>query len=262
MSKLLIEQLTEQVELNKTAEEAEFEKIAHVANVVDQAQTLSLVGEELYKIAEELENEEFAALAADIYQVGERMGSCLSKTASDSPAALEEAMDIAEDLNKLASVVAEIADEIEDEDFSKLAEAIIDISNEMTDDANEVMEALEADEVEKEAGAKEEVVKRTLREALSGHARNAGQHASKAAKAIGNSFKGEEWNERIKPLIEHSKATHPGEGTAKSIYRVAKLAPKATAKAAAKAAGPYAGTAAALAAAGYGGKKYHDRKKK
>ena len=166
MSKLLIEQLTEQVELNKTAEEAEFEKIAHIANVVDQAQTLSLVGEELYKIAEELENEDFAALATDVYQVGERMGSCLSKTASDSPAALEEAMEIAEDLNKLASVLAEIADEAKDENFNKLAEAVIAISNEMTDDANEVLESLEKEadeeEVEKEAGARTDAVKKLL----------------------------------------------------------------------------------------------------
>lgn len=257
MSKLLIEQLTEQVELNKTAEEVEFEKIAHVANVVDQAQTLSLVGEELYKIAEELENEDFAALAADIYQTGERMGACLSKTASDSPAALEEAMEIAEDLNKLASVIAEIADEAKDENFNKLAEAVIAISNEMTDDANEVLESLEKEadeeEVEKEAGARTDAVKKAFGKGW--------EHVSHGAHATKESFKAPEWKEKISPLIEHSKATHKGEGYLKSLHRVMKLAPKATAKAAAKAAAPYAGTAAALSAAGYGAKKHHDKKK-
>ena len=248
MSKLLIEQLTEQVELNKTAEEVEFEKIAHVANVVDQAQTLSLVGEELYKIAEELENEDFAALAADIYQTGERMGSCLSKTASDSPAALEEAMEIAEDLNKLASVLAEIADEIQNEDFNKLAEAVIEISNEMTDDANEVLESLEKEadeeEVEKEAGFKE--------------------HASKAWAATKRIAKAEGFTGHLKAYPKQrggmknldaaiSKEKDSVKGKLKRLWEHKGQASKAVA--------PHAGVAGALAAAGYGVKKHHDKKK-
>ena len=246
MSKLLIEQLTEQVELNKTAEEVEFEKIAHVANVVDQAQTLSLVGEELYKIAEELENEDFAALAADIYQTGERMGSCLSKTASDSPAALEEAMEIAEDLNKLASVIVEIAQEINNEEFDKLAEAVVNISNEMTDDANEVIEAMEK-EASEEAPAEEEAEEEVEKEA------GVKDGAKKA------------WSSVKHHVVEKPKAFWkatdkdtgvPGASMKKS-WRLKQFASKEGAKALA---GP-AGAAAALAAAGYGTKKAVEKKK-
>ena len=161
--KLLIEQLTEQVELQKTAEEAEMEKLACVTDTIAQSQVLVAVGQEMYKLAEELENENLQALAIDTYHLGERMGACLSKTASEDGSALAEAMEIAEDLNKVASVYAEIADEVGDEDFSKLADAVVEVSNALTDEANEVLEQLEEEEevktaeteVEKEAGIKE-----------------------------------------------------------------------------------------------------------
>ena len=64
---LRIEQLTEDMEMSKTAEEKEMEKIAHVVNVIDQAQTLTTVGEELFKIASEIESEPLQALAADLF---------------------------------------------------------------------------------------------------------------------------------------------------------------------------------------------------
>lgn len=152
MSKLLIEQLTEEVELAKTAEEQNLEKIASIVDAVGQAQTLTSVGEEMFKIAQELENENLAKLAADTYQLGERFGACLSKTASENGSALEEALEIAEDLHKVASVYAEIAEEVKDEEFGKLAEAVIGIANEMVDEANEVIKQAEVD---KEAGMKE-----------------------------------------------------------------------------------------------------------
>ena len=159
MSKLLIEQLMEEVEktasetsetpteettVEKTAEELGMEKIAHEINVLDQSRTLVAIGEEMYKIACELENEGLKALAADTYHVGERMGSCLTKTASEDGSALEEALEIAEDMHKIASVYADLADEVkDDETLNKMAEAIIAISNELTDDANEVYAQLE-----------------------------------------------------------------------------------------------------------------------
>lgn len=158
MSKLLIEQLTEEVEktaseqqVEKTAEELGMEKIAHEISVLDQSRTLIAVGEEMYKIAQELENEGLAALAADTYQVGERMGSCLTKTASEDGSALAEALEIAEDMHKIASVYAEIADEVgDDETLNKMASAIIAISNELTEDANEYYEKLASEEVEED----------------------------------------------------------------------------------------------------------------
>jgi len=258
MSKLLIEQLTEEVEMTKTAEEAEMEKIAQITNVVDQAQTLSLVGEELYKIAEELENEDFAALAVDVYQTGERMGSCLTKTASDSPAALEEAMEIAEDLNKLASVIAEIADDVQDEDFNKLAEAVIGISNELTDEANEVFEALEEqEEFDKEAAA-------TLHG--KGHltafknllTRKAPKAAAAAAEAAGKAkdvLTGKDVKHHYGVAGMKYWADNEGKGPSvgKKIKEV--LSQKEGRAAVAKTGGAYAG----LAAAGYGAKKHHDK---
>lgn len=178
MSKLLIEQMLEEVEktaseatetsettteetsVEKTAEEIGMEKIAHEINVLDQSRTLVAIGEELFKFACEVENESIKALAADTYHLGERMGVCLTKTASEDGSALEEAMEIAEDMHKIASYFADLADEVKtDETLNKMAEAVINIANELTDDANEVYAQLEkeaSEETEEEAPAEEE----------------------------------------------------------------------------------------------------------
>ncbi len=158
---LLIEQLTTEATaegVEKTAEEASMEKLAHEINVLDQSRTLVAIGEEMYKIAEELESEGLAALAIDTYQLGERMGSCLTKTASEDGSALAQALEIAEDMNKVASVYAELADEVQDDEtLNKMAEAIIAISNELTEDANDVYSQLEKEAseevIEKEAAS-------------------------------------------------------------------------------------------------------------
>ena len=149
MSELLIDKLTNQVELNKTAEEIQLEKTAQAVNVLDQAQTLTLVADQFDKIAEETKEELFSAIAGDLRGIGSRMGSTLVKTASENSDALEESFDIAADLNKIASAVAEIADQIKDEQFNELIAPVIAISNEMTTDANEVIETIEKEAAEK-----------------------------------------------------------------------------------------------------------------
>jgi hypothetical protein len=183
MSKLLIDKLTEEVEktaseVEKTAEEQALEKVAGEIGVLDDSRSLIAIGEEMYKIAEELENDNLKALAADTYQLGERMGACLTKTASEDGSALEEALDIAEDMNKIASVYAEIADEVkEDETLNKMAETLINISNELTEEANEVhtqLDKMAEEEVEKDASAKDKAKE---------YAEKAGQKAS-AVKAF------------------------------------------------------------------------------
>lgn len=251
MSKLLIEQMTEQVELTKTAEEAQLEKVAHITNVIDQAQTLSLVGEELYKIAEEMGNEDFAALASDTYELGARMGACLTKTASDSSVALEEAMEIADDLYKVAEVICGIADEIGNEDFNKLAEAVVNISNEMTTDANEV--------IEKEAAVS---AAGPVRSGLKGLADRAGlfgrgavQHTKDAVKEHGTFARSKS------VLAEATKNTNFGAGLSKTDKIKALLGTKEGLKAVGKDTAPYAAIAAALGGAGYATKKHYDKKK-
>lgn len=242
MSKLQIDQLTEQVQLEKTAEEVQMEKIAAVIQVVDQASVLTAVGEELYKIAEECENESLAALASDIYHTGERMGSALTKLASENSNVLEESFEIAEDLNKLAGIMAEIADDVQDDDFNKLAEAIIDISNEMTEEANEVLETLEKEaseedeedeDVEKEAGARTDAAKKAVGDFSKKHLQfgRSKEYLKKTSKGrIGEQYgHGDGKWEQLKYLATHKKG----------------------AKAAAKDAAPYAATVAALGGAGY-----------
>lgn len=186
MSKLHIDTLTEDLQLEKKAEEAEMEKVASIVQIVDQASVLTSAGQELYKVAEELENDNLAALAVDIYQTGERMGAALTKMASEDNTGLLESLEIAEDLNKIASVVAEIADEVEDEGFSKMANDITEISNQLTDEANEYAEGFDlgedSEEVIKEAGSKWEAIKAALRGAAS-KGKAAGTKAVDAGKA-------------------------------------------------------------------------------
>lgn len=220
----------EETSVEKTAEEIGMEKIAHEINVLDQSRTLVAIGEEMYKIAQELENEAFAALAADTYSLGERMGSCLTKTASEDGSALAEALEIAEDMHKVASIYADLADEVkDDETLNKMAEAIIGISNELTEDANEFykMASEETEEAgEEEAAGEEASGEETATEEVEKEA-GVKDVAKKVAYEAG--FKGMQLKEFIK---EHPK-------TAKGV-----------------------GAAAALAAAGYAGKKIHDSKKK
>ena len=220
---LRIEQITEGMEMSKTAQEQEMEKIAHVVNVVDQAQTLTTVGEELFKIASEIESEPLQTLAVDLYETGTRMGACLTKTASENDEALGEALEIAEDLHKLASVLAEIADEANEEGLNKMAEAVIDISNEMTEEANEVFEKLA--ELEKEAGLKE------------------------IAGKVGKAFS---FDSARKELATQAKFKGGPKTFADKVKRLPNLARHGHLNAPAIA---YGGAAAALAAAGYGAKK-------
>lgn len=164
MSELLIDKLTKEVEktasttetvVEKTAEEVGMEKLAHEISALDQSRTLVAIGTEMHKIATSLENESLIALATDTYQLGERMGACLTKTASEDGSALAEALEIAEDMNKVAAVYCELAEEVkDDETLNKFAEEMVKISNELTEEANEVyaeLDKLEKEEVEKKA---------------------------------------------------------------------------------------------------------------
>jgi hypothetical protein len=146
---LLIEKLTEEVGLTKTAEEADMEKLAEEIHVLDQSRALLAIAEDMAKIACELQDESLAMLAVDTGNTGERLGSLLVKVASED--ALDESLALAADMYKLASAYAEIADNSEGEEvFVKMAETMIDISNEMSEDADEFYK--QAAENEKKEG--------------------------------------------------------------------------------------------------------------
>lgn len=240
---LRIEKLTEGMEMSKTAEEQEMEKIAHVVNVIDQAQTLTAVGEELYKIASEIESEPLQALAADLYETGTRMGACLTKTASESDETLGEALEIAEDLNKLASAFAEVADSVEDEGLHKMAEAVIGISNEMTEEANEVMEKLSEEQ------------KQTLKDRANKMYESAKEKGGKALNAMKDAFS---FASARKELATQAKFKNGPKTFMDKVKRLPNLARHGHLTAPAIA---YGSAAAALAAAGYGAKKMHDKNK-
>jgi Asp-tRNA(Asn)/Glu-tRNA(Gln) amidotransferase C subunit len=248
MSKLQIEQLTDQIQLEKTAEEAEMEKIASVLQVIDQASVLTTVGEELFKVAEELENENLAALASDIYQTGERMGATLTKMASEDGNALGESLEIAEDLNKLAHVMAEIADDVQNEEFSKMAEAVIDISNDMTEEANELME-----EIDKKAEEGKESRYDRAKKWIS-------SKYSEGKRGLGRAFKAEDARKLLSEVGGDTGV--PGVfGNATKTEKVkALLGTKAGLKSLARPAAAYGTVAAALGAAGYAAHKHNKKK--
>lgn len=228
--KLMIEQLTDNLEMEKQAEEAEMEKMAQVVNVVDQAQTLTSVGEDMFKIAEALGDESLAALAVDTYNLGQRMGSCLVKTASEDSDQISDSLEIADDMHKLASVYADLADETGDENLVKMAEAIIPIANEMVEEANGFYE-----ELQKEAGVKEIAGK--AKDAFAG--KKVVDYLAKTTKnAVGQSGHDDAFLSKVKYLLSHEKGRKA-------------LLPTVAA---------YGGTAAALAGAGYGAKKAFSKK--
>lgn len=277
---LLIEQLTKEASVEvetgveKTAEEAQMEKLAHEINVLDQSRSLVAVGEEMYKIAQELENEAFTALAIDTYNLGERMGSCLTKTASEDGSALLEALEIAEDMNKIASVYAELADETQDETLVKMAEAIIAISNELTEDANEVYkmaseEGEEEEEEEEEGVEKEATIKNKVFRALI-HSKNAVKDAGKSAnralihskntvKDVGKEAKIHFWDQPVNFFKKTDVDTGTPGTHVSMLHRLKQFGTKEGMK---TLVAPAALTIA-LADAGYRAKKlYFDKKKK
>ena len=226
--KLMIEQLTDNLEMEKKAEEAEMEKMAQVVNVVDQAQTLTSVGEDMFKIAEALGDESLAALAVDTYQLGERMGSSLVKMASENEDTLSDTFEIAEDMHKLASVYADLADETGDDTLVKMAEAMIPIANEMVEEVNEVMEG-----IEKEAGVADK------------------------AKSLGKLLSGKKAYDLAAGMQDIQKRTGGGDiSKLKGLIQAIKANPKSNLSAVLAP----VGTAAALAGAGYGAKKALSKK--
>lgn len=240
---LKIEQLTEQVEMTKTAEEEAMEKLAETVNVLEQAQALTVIGEELHKLAEETENEAINAIGEDLFNIGSRMGAALTKTATEGNYALLDSLEIAQDLNKVASVLAEIADEAQNEEFTKMASVVVEISNEMTDDANAVIEAMEkeAEEEKKSFGQK---IKETAGKAWEGTKKGAkygfggGAWKAEDARNFLKTIEGGKWD-KVKGLLG-SKAG------LKSLIRPAIA---------------YGTAAGAATAAGIAAKKYHDKKR-
>lgn len=159
IDKFLVEKTASENEVKPTetpAEKtAEVEKTAadHALEVIDQAGTLVAVGESLQKFAGE--DEDLAPLGAigeDLFNIGSRMGAALSKTAAQEPYALADSLEIAEDLHKVASIFAEVADAMEDEDLAKDASAVIEITNILTKEANEFYEAMAEQEKANTAG--------------------------------------------------------------------------------------------------------------
>ena len=226
--KLMIEQLTEGLEMEKMAEEAEMEKMAQVCNVVDQAQTLTLIGEDMYKIASELGDESLAALAVDTYGLGDRMGSCLVKTASEDSESMADSLEIAEDMHKLASVYADLADETGDETLVKMAEAMIPIANEMVEEANGFYE-----EMNKEAGIADK------------------------AKGLGRLLSGKKAYDLAAGMQDIQKRTGGGDiSKLKGLIQAIRANPKSNLS---SVLAPV-GAAAVLAGAGYGAKKAFGKK--
>ena len=234
---LKIEQLTEQVEMTKTAEEEAMEKLAETVNVLEQAQTLTLVGEELCKIAEEANNEMLGAIGEDLFNVGSRMGAALTKTATEGNYALVDSLEIAEDLNKLAHVIAEVSDEIQDEEFTKMAEAVVSISNEMTEDANVILEKIAV--LDPQEGTADETKLKGWRLNL-----------LKAKEATKGAFKATEAREFLKKTEGNlaGKLQHM-------------LTTKAGLKALAPAVAAYGGSAAVAGGLGYAAYRRHNKKK-
>lgn len=173
---------TETAEPEKTASEnteTTMEKTAadHALEVIDQSGKLVAIGENLQKFA--AEDAELAALGAigeDLFNIGSRMGSALSKTAAEEPHALFESLEIAEDLHKVASVFAELVDAVQDEELSKDASEVIGIANVLTDEANEFYTSMENDE--KTAGLSE------LKAKVMAHAKSLAEKGKKGAEHV------------------------------------------------------------------------------
>jgi len=245
---LNIEQLTEQVEMDKTAEDAYLEKVAEEANVIGQAQTLTAIGDEFFKLAEATDEEVFALIGADLHDIGARMGATLVKTASDSNEAMNEALEIAEDLNKLASVIAEVAEQVDEEEFNELASPVVEIANEMTEDANEV--------IEKEAASGKSSTWADFKSGLKGEkAREAWKSIKKYKKSELNAS-GRAKRGAVAMVGRGSKAT----AMEKLKVLVGTSSGRKALMPALKAYGTVGGAAAVLGGAGYAAKRYHDKK--
>lgn len=159
------EEVVETPELTKeAAEEAYMEKLAETVNTTEQAQTLVAVGESMFKFASENEIPALAAVGEDLMSIGQRMGACLVKTASGNMDVLAEAIEIQEDLNKVASVLVKLAEGAEDADFVADVNAVVDVANELNEEADVVAEVLDGQE--KEAGVDVKAIGKKIADAF------------------------------------------------------------------------------------------------
>ena len=207
---LLIEEMTKQASAQD--EYYAMEKAASDLRTLDQSRAMVSIADTIHKYAEE--GSPLYNLALNTYHIGTSFGACLSKTAS-AEGALDEAIELADDLYKVASTFVAISNDYpSDEDFLKMAKIMDDISDEMQD------------ELGKLAG-----VQHTINQV--------GTNAYEIVPRV------EEAAPKMELRTQHGKAK-PGLGEA------ARRAMQWAGANKGKAAGIAAGTVAALAAAGYG----------
>ena len=128
---LLIEQLVAENEGQIAQDNT---KIASVMQTVEFAQALNFMGEDFYKVAQEIGDPLFETIGIDLYNMGEKMTGGLSKLASDSSAVEDEYAELACELHKYANYLNDLAHNDNDETILKYAEHIAFMCDSITEE--------------------------------------------------------------------------------------------------------------------------------
>jgi len=110
-------------------------KLAHQDSTIEAATRMSLVSEELLKIAQANDSELLAECAVGLDCVSRNFMTGLNKIAAEnSSGAIIDMIETQDGLSKIASVMEAVAVESQDEYFAKLAAEVVDVNNELFDE--------------------------------------------------------------------------------------------------------------------------------
>lgn len=154
--------------IDKTAEEqaaeAYFEKLANQNETIEAAAALSMIGDHLCKIAEADESGLLGECGNGLIEASASLSLGLQKIASeDMEGMIVDAVETQYSLYKIATVLSEVATQLEDEDFTKMASVVVDVNNTMFDELNDLAAndesvrnyLIERHGLDKEAGVKD-----------------------------------------------------------------------------------------------------------
>jgi hypothetical protein len=131
--------------VEKTAEEKEAEalmfKLANQNETIEASTVLGLAAGELFKLAEESKDELIGECAEGLSLASQSLMFGLNKIAAeDAAGAITDMVETQDSLQKIATVLAAVATEAENEDFTKLASSVIEVSNTLFDELKDLAE--------------------------------------------------------------------------------------------------------------------------
>lgn len=119
--------------------EAYLSKLANQNETIEASTTLAIAGEYLSKLAEESKDELIAECATGLFEHSQSLMTGLNKIAAENAAgAIVDMVETQDGLQKIASVLVNLAEKSENEEFHKIANSVTEVNNTLFDELSEL----------------------------------------------------------------------------------------------------------------------------